>query len=658
MALKIAGYQLGREVSSETWSSVYNAVEVKTSKTVSVRVFNHTLSANKNFCNEFLDTVSPLLNQSIGVMVAAREAVVDGQNCYLISDYFHGSQLQDNKLNMTTEQILQFAQQLASTLEVLHSKKLVHGGIELSNTVITEQSQMLLGFIAVHKILPSISHISIAATKIKQSMYLAPEASQGLSPATDFYALGVLLFKLLNQQDPFEGCSMKQLDQQKRNFRLRLPKSSLNRLKPLFTQILHPDPKKRIYTAHRFHQAIEAAGYTVMRPVYSVHAFPPTAAPRNNTKHNQPEPESPKNRVIPVTLLVLVLIAISVVVMLPHSRPQITEKAQTDIGGKANTIAQQTLPDEFDDAESRAQSLYEDALASKQLNNLGAALMNANYALKENPDHGAARQLKVEIEQELEARSLIAQAEQQISRRQLTKPPGDNAFETYSQLGTVLSDNDPRPAQGIEKIAAYYYGLAKIELSRNNLNEARSYVQSGYGVLPDYAPLNEIDQAIDEQQKRIALKRQQQRIQAERARQERQRRLEQQLELQRQQELAQQQLARKQQLQAENKEVNLLLKNAKENLKLNNLTLSSITSAKTIYNQLNRMDIDDTRIPGLKQDILDAYGILAVTQKNASRLNSALITIKQGLLMDAQNKELTLIGNEIDALRLRALQNQ
>ena len=484
-------------------------------------------------------------------------------------------------------------------------------------------------------------------------MYLAPEAQHGLTAATDFYALGILLYQLLDKKNPFDAEDLPLLELQKNDCALNFAHPELEHLKPLFDQLLDPDPQKRITTALQYQQAVEACGYRVRLPAYSFNTKSGAIPQQPETDQPYSRPGFLKNNRLAISGVIALCIAVAIFYLLPDrtGRPVVTTEASTAII-EANTITPETTDKDNTFEIRQAESLYQQALRNVQNKNFGSALMNTNNALKENPDHLAAQQLKVDIEREIEARALIADAEKQRSLGKLTEPPGDNAVETYLHLGKLLLPDDNRAQQGLQKIAAEFHQLAKIEFTQENVEMARTYISRGLQVVPGFAPLNELEQTILQHQERLAGQRQQAIIRAAKLRKEKEQQEQQkQLEQKRQQQERDQQLAqRKQELTIKQQKIATLLTDAAQNLNSKKLSLSSITAAKNIYDELTRLDSNNERITGLKQDILDAYSILAISQKNANRYNEALITLSQGLSMDAQDQNLNLIKNEINTL--------
>ena len=132
--MNIPGYQLGREIAIGEHCSVYNALDIESSKTVTIKFFQQELSSDPEFCQYVKKVSALLLNKTIGNIIPIKQAVSNPEGCYLITDYFPCSQNQQPlQTEFTIEEVLNFGQQLANSLSQLHRIGLVHGGVSTAN---------------------------------------------------------------------------------------------------------------------------------------------------------------------------------------------------------------------------------------------------------------------------------------------------------------------------------------------------------------------------------------------------------------------------------------------------------------------------------------------------------------------------------------------
>ena len=118
----------------------------------------------------------------------------------------------------TSEEALPLLRQIADALDYAHRKQMVHGSLSSSNVLLSNDQEVQLAGFGLARILtmsgldqpehiPYAHLLNIAGAFLGSPAYLAPELVQGspIDIRTDVYALGILLFELLNGTPPFTG---------------------------------------------------------------------------------------------------------------------------------------------------------------------------------------------------------------------------------------------------------------------------------------------------------------------------------------------------------------------------------------------------------------------------------------------------------------------
>jgi serine/threonine-protein kinase len=109
--------------------------------------------------------------------------------------------------------VVAYAEQLASALDYAHQHGIVHRDVKPANALLDEQGRLLLADFGIARVYEhsirgdDATALTFPGEVVGTPSYMAPEQFQGqrVSPATDIYALGVVLYRLVTGCLPFEG---------------------------------------------------------------------------------------------------------------------------------------------------------------------------------------------------------------------------------------------------------------------------------------------------------------------------------------------------------------------------------------------------------------------------------------------------------------------
>jgi serine/threonine protein kinase len=209
---------------------------------------------------------------------------------FLIMDYAPGGTLRTlhpEGASLSLESIVAYVKQIASALLYAHDKQIVHCYVKPENMLLSPCKEILLGDFN-FSALPRNS--DDPSKEVQKVAYMAPEQLQGSpQPASDQYALGIVVYEWLCGRLPFQGSafeiSMQHLAAPPARLRDTVPTLS-SALENVVLKALAKDPLQRFPNVQEFARALEQA-YLLTLPHVSIF-------PLHSLGHESQHPSLPK----------------------------------------------------------------------------------------------------------------------------------------------------------------------------------------------------------------------------------------------------------------------------------------------------------------------------------------------------------------------------
>src|SRR2546421_546698 len=260
---QLGNYRLVRLLGQGGFAEVYLGEHIYLGKQAAVKVLHTQLSTSdvESFRLE-AQRVSHLEHPHI---VNILDFGLEGTTSFLVMSYAPGGTLRQrhskgSRLPLPT--VVPYVKQITEALQYAHNQKLIHRDIKPENMLIGRRDEVLLGDFGIAAVVHSTSSMS-AQMAMGTIPYMAPEQIQEHPrPASDQYALGVVVYEWLGGELPFHGSFTEIMAKH-----MMVPPPSLREklptLSPAVEQVvmtaLAKDPRQRFSQIQAFADALEQA---------------------------------------------------------------------------------------------------------------------------------------------------------------------------------------------------------------------------------------------------------------------------------------------------------------------------------------------------------------------------------------------------------------
>lgn len=214
---KIGGYEIISKVGEGGLGVVYQARQLSMGRTVALKVLHEKWITDDEFRKRFLVEARLVGRLSHPNLIQVIDVGRHRNQLYYSMEFIDGITVEkqlDDYGKMGFAEAMDIVCQVASALEHLASKKIVHRDVKPGNIMMTTKGVAKLGdFGFVKSSLDSV--LSPDGEILGTPDYISPEAANGdrdIDFRSDIYSLGVSFYHMLAGKPPFSGTSSQVLD--------------------------------------------------------------------------------------------------------------------------------------------------------------------------------------------------------------------------------------------------------------------------------------------------------------------------------------------------------------------------------------------------------------------------------------------------------------
>ena len=205
-------YRIIDRIGSGGMSVVYRAQDLSLGRTVAVKVLHENLTDDEGFLRRFQREAHAAANLSHPNVVTVHDIGQDNNRHFIVMEFVDGRTLKQLiKLQnqqgrpLSIEQSLDLAIQICAGIGYAHRANLVHCDVKSQNILVTRDDRVKVADFGIARAVSEATQHTIDTQIWGTPHYFSPEQAAGLgaTPASDVYAIGVVLFEMLTGRLPF-----------------------------------------------------------------------------------------------------------------------------------------------------------------------------------------------------------------------------------------------------------------------------------------------------------------------------------------------------------------------------------------------------------------------------------------------------------------------
>ncbi len=209
-------YRLVAQQGSGGMAVIYKAVDLELGRTVAIKVLRPSLTADPSFLVKFRNEARSIANLNHPNIVTLYDVRNDGPTQYIVMEFVEGQDLKKIIKTdgiLTVDRALKLAIQICAGIGFAHRAGLVHADVKPQNILVTRADVVKVTDFGIAQALSDTQPGERVSVVWGSPHYFAPEQARGErpTPASDVYAIGIVMFEMLTGRLPYIGTNQQEL---------------------------------------------------------------------------------------------------------------------------------------------------------------------------------------------------------------------------------------------------------------------------------------------------------------------------------------------------------------------------------------------------------------------------------------------------------------
>ena len=202
-------YELLELIGGGGMADVYKAHDILLDRPVAVKLLHEQFSNDAEFVNRFTVEAKHSAGINHPNIVNIFDVGQDAGRHFIVMEYVPGETLKariQREGHLSVAESLSIAKEIASALVQAHRMNIIHCDIKPHNILITKEGHVKVADFGIARAV-SAATMTYGNNVVGSVHYFSPEQAKGttLTPKTDVYSLGVVMYEMLTGKLPFNG---------------------------------------------------------------------------------------------------------------------------------------------------------------------------------------------------------------------------------------------------------------------------------------------------------------------------------------------------------------------------------------------------------------------------------------------------------------------
>ena len=201
-------YKITERIGMGGMAEVFKAIDSTLGRTVALKIMLPQYASDKTFAARFRQEAQAAANLSSPYIVNIYDWGQDHDSYYIVMEHVRGTDLKsalEERGAIHQRKVAEIGAQICQGLSVAHSYGIIHRDIKSANIMVQTDGNIKVMDFGIAQ--ASDTGMTKDSSVLGTAHYVSPEQAQGkkLTPASDLYSLGIVLYEAVTGQLPFNG---------------------------------------------------------------------------------------------------------------------------------------------------------------------------------------------------------------------------------------------------------------------------------------------------------------------------------------------------------------------------------------------------------------------------------------------------------------------